>query len=613
MGTGIFFPASALLFSILIIVLFFAKEHIKNAETRLYSILIVTNFLGLLIEIMCTFASYIIDTAPIISNIIFKLYLVYIISWALVFTIYVYYISNSNNKIKRYGKYLKNCAFIFLVFCVFMIFILPINAIVKDNFQIRYTEGPSVTFTYYMSIFLVLIMILCMLRNYKNLKSKKYLPLFSFLAFGFGAMAFQMFNPSVLLMTYVETFVSVMMYHTIENPDVKMIEQLNIAKNQAEKANLAKTEFLSSMSHEIRTPLNAIVGFSECMIDSKDLNETKQFAKDIVEASNNLLEIVNGILDISKIEANKMEIINKEYNPREVFNSLSKLAETRIGEKPIELKMFVANDLPGILKGDVSKVKQIVLNILTNAAKYTDKGEINFNINCINRTDTNTCLLYISVKDTGRGIKKEDMEKLFQKFERLDEDKNTTVEGTGLGLAITKSLTEMMGGRITVQSKYEEGSTFRVYLEQEIVSMEIPEDNSEEIEIDYNKHNGKRILVVDDSKINLKVANQILKPYNFNVVLAESGFEALELAETQTFDLILMDIMMPKMNGVETLRRLKEMEGFDVPVVALTADAIEGQDEKYIQSGFDAYLSKPIDRYLLDKVLNKYLGGKNNE
>jgi len=202
------------------------------------------------------------------------------------------------------------------------------------------------------------------------------------------------------------------------------------------------------------------------------------------------------------------------------------------------------------------------------------------------------------------------MDKLFKKFERLDEEKNTSTEGTGLGLAITKSLAEMMGGRVAVVSNYGEGSTFRIYLEQDIVSMEIPKGNEEEIEIDYSLHKGKRILVVDDSKINLKVASQILKPYEFQVVNASSGFEALELAETQTFDLILMDIMMPKMNGIEALRRLKEIPGFDIPVVALTADAIEGQDEKYIQAGFNDYLSKPIDRYELNRVLNKYLGGK---
>ena len=308
-----------------------------------------------------------------------------------------------------------------------------------------------------------------------------------------------------------------------------------------------------------------------------------------------------------------MEVIPTEYNPREVFNSLCALVKPRIGEKPIEFKVNISPDLPGVLKGDMGKVKQIILNLLTNAAKYTDKGSIEFNVTCINRQDTKECLLYIAVKDTGRGIKQENIDKLFNKFERLDEDKNTTIEGTGLGLAITKSLAEMMGGKITVSSKYEEGSVFRVYLEQEIISMEIPESKNEEMEIEYNLSVGKRILIVDDSKINLKVANQILKPYNFNVKMVESGYECLELMETQTFDLILMDIMMPKMNGVETLRRLKEIEGFDIPVIALTADAIEGQDVKYLNAGFDAYLSKPIDRYELDRVLKKYLGGNEDE
>ena len=349
------------------------------------------------------------------------------------------------------------------------------------------------------------------------------------------------------------------------------------------------------------------------MLSSNNLQETKEFAKDVVDASNNLLEIVNGILDISKIEANKMEIIEKEYNPREVFASLAKLIAPRIKEKAIDFKINITEDLPGVLRGDMGKVKQIILNLLTNAVKYTDKGEINFTVTCINRLNTQTCLIYIAVKDTGRGIKKENMDKLFNKFERIEEDKNTTIEGTGLGLAITKRLTEMMGGKITVNSKYESGSVFRIYLEQEIVSMEVPLNSNEEIEIDYNANPGKRILIVDDSKINLKVANQILKPYQFDVVLAESGYEALELMESKTFDLILMDIMMPKMNGVETLRRLKEIEGFNLPVIALTADAIEGTDEKYLKAGFDAYLSKPIDKYHLDKVLKKFLGGKIDE
>ena len=260
---------------------------------------------------------------------------------------------------------------------------------------------------------------------------------------------------------------------------------------------------------------------------------------------------------------------------------------------------------------DVAKVKQIILNILTNAAKYTDKGEIIFNVNCINRLDSKTCLMYISVKDTGRGIKKDKLETIFSKFERIDEDKNTTTEGTGLGLAITKGLVDLMGGRITVFSKYGEGSTFRVYLEQEIISMEVPEsNNSEDEEINYIDYSGKKILIVDDSKINLKVAETLMKPYNFDVDTAISGEEALEKVNNKQYDLIFMDIMMPKMNGVETLYKLREKEDFITPVIALTADAIEGTDEKYLNIGFNSYLSKPIDRKLLNKVINKYLGGK---
>ncbi|MBQ2910563.1 MAG: response regulator [Bacilli bacterium] len=441
-----------------------------------------------------------------------------------------------------------------------------------------------------------------MIKNHKRIFTKKYIPVFAFFTIGTLSVVVQFVIPELLMLTYAETFICAIMYFTIENPDVKMIHQLDLAREHADKANRAKTDFLSSMSHEIRTPLNAIVGFSDYIMSSNSLEEAKENAQDIVNASKTLLEIVNGILDISKIEAGKLEIVNSKYNARQTFEGLAKLITPKMQEKGLDFSYYIAPDLPETLFGDHANLKKIVTNLLSNAYKYTEKGSVRYEVNCIN--SGNISKLIITVEDTGRGIKQESIDKLFTKFQRLDEDRNTTIEGTGLGLAITKQLIELMGGKILVHTVYGEGSKFTVILNQNIEKTEVVEEKVEiKTTLDLKD---KKILLVDDNSLNIKVANKILERFNANDVTSlDNGFDCIDLIKSgKRFDIILMDDMMPKMSGVETFHKLKELPGFEQPVVILTANAITGMKEKYLSEGFEDYLAKPIEKDELIRVCN---------
>ena len=604
MNLGLVLTIVSLCYVILTSIIYFSKQRIGLLENKIYELLLISTMIGFSINII----SFILDIY--FSNLIFlrilfiKCYYFYILTFLFLMDLYLFISSvNKSNK----NKIIKPTISIYIITAIINFF-LPLNYQQNDH-QI-YLSGINVYFIYFLFAMFLMVWIIYILNNLKKINKTKYVPIITYIIFAIPIVIIQAIYPELLLETALIAFVLVFMYHTIENPDLKMINELELAKNNAEKANNAKTEFLSSMSHEIRTPLNAIIGFSECIIEEKEIEKIHEEAKDIIMAGNNLLEIVNGILDISKIEANKMEIVEVDYNPLEIFNDLTKLIIPRIGEKPIELKTNFSKDIPAILYGDKGKIKEIITNLLTNAVKYTEKGLIVFSVSCIN--DKNISKLVISVEDTGRGIKPEKIDKLFTKFNRLEEDRNTTLEGTGLGLAITKNLVEMMGGKIVVQSKYGSGSKFTVYLKQKIVS--INKVTVKEGKIDENLDNqsleyfNKKILIVDDNKLNIKVATRLLTPYKVEIDTCESGITCLDkIKQGNKYDLILLDDMMPKLSGVETLKELKKEKEFNIPVIALTANAINGMREKYLSDGFNDYLAKPIDKLELRRVLNEYL------
>lgn len=600
-----YFTISGLFCIVLLMILFFSKSRIDSKETKLYGFMLISSFFDVVLvlaELIITYY-FLDDVNMYLVKGLNKIDFIHYIMWPTLLSLYTIYVTYLDEE--KYNKVKK----IFLtldIIAILIEFMLPINIISTKEAMGVTGIGPA--FVFLISSFYVIVNIIILIKNYKKIKNKKNLPFLFFLIFIIIAMLLRAYNPTLIVIPAIIVYINMIMYFTIENPDVKLIEEINIAKESAIKASNAKTEFLSNMSHEIRTPLNAIVGFSEALqSDERIPVEAKEDIKDIVMASDSLLEIVNGILDISKIEADKLEIINTTYSPKKVFDELVVLTRGRLGfEKQIEFKTSFSSDIPATLYGDYARVKQIVLNLLTNAVKYTNEGYISFTVECVN-INKDLCRLIISVEDSGIGIKKDKIDKLFTKFERLDEERNITIEGTGLGLAITKKLVELMHGKMVVQSIYGKGSKFTVSLDQKIVATKEKEEIKEKTVVKGN-YKGKRVLVVDDNKLNLKVAERLLREYNLFVDEVASGFDAIDRINMGVpYNLILMDDMMPKMSGCETLKELKKNKDFHTKTVALTANAISGMREKYLSVGFDDYLAKPIKKEELEVILDKYL------
>ncbi|MCQ2522872.1 MAG: ATP-binding protein [Lachnospiraceae bacterium] len=401
-----------------------------------------------------------------------------------------------------------------------------------------------------------------------------------------------------------------------------MMKSLIESKKQAEVSNVAKSAFLANMSHEIRTPLNAIIGFSEVLLKNDNLGDSREQIEDIRNSSNSLLAIINDILDISRIESGQFELVEENYKIGHVIKDAYLIIETLAKKKGLEFHMEMDENIPKVLYGDAVRLRGILVNVLNNAVKYTPKGSVTFK-GFLDEIREGKAWLRFEVSDTGIGIKEENIDKIFRNFSRVDKNVNVNIEGTGLGLAIVKGYLELMGGKITVESTYGVGTKFVIRLPQVIedstpigkIMLEKGNSENNPSNIGDVKFENVRALAVDDNRVNLKVISKSLQIYGVAVDVAASGAESIELCKKNEYDIILMDQMMPEMDGIEAMRRIRELspsfaKGGNCKIVALTANAIAGVREELIEEGFDEYLSKPVNFKKLEELLKNYCTNK---
>ena len=610
MFSAISLQVASFIYTFVLAIVYFSKRKYNFLESKVYKTLLIITMIVLALDIANTYMMiknlYVDSFLPVISELRF----IGLFTWLIMFISYILF-SRSNKKYNSLSNFMEDHRGSYIWFIIaFIVFVcLIVFQIILRKNHVDYYEN-DVNMIYMVGIISILVLMFVLIIRHKNVPGYKN---WSILASNFilvVALIAQLLNKDLSIIGTGISLITLLQYFTMENPDLKYVDELNALKVKAEAANQAKTDFLASMSHEIRTPMNVIIGLSESLMNESLSPKQKEDIKSINDAGNILLEIVNNILDITKVESGKMEINNAPYSLADMIAKLTHVTKISLMEKPITFETSVIGNIPNTLMGDENKVYQILMNILSNAVKYTKEGSIKFVVE--STIIANKANLTFKVSDTGVGIKRSDNDRLFEEFQRLDQE-NSDIQGSGLGLVIAKKLLDLMGGKISFQSEYQRGTTFTVTLQQEIVdksriNFDTYEAKKTTVEryFDGSKY---KILLVDDNLLNLKVAEKLLKKYGFNVTSVNSGLECLNITKNNTYDLVLMDHMMPEMDGIHTLYNLKKRaSGFETPVIVLTANAIEGSKDMYLKEGFVDYLSKPIDQVELDRLLRKYLG-----
>ncbi len=584
------------LYVVLTIISFYSKDKVKLSDTTIYGRLLIITLISLICE---SVLSLFYGTGYWVREISMKAYLCCCIIW---FNTLLYYLLTI---VYKDTSKMSICLVVAtLIECLGAI-VLGVTYAYEGEL-LMYSYGPAVNVSFAAGGIDIAIMLLILTFKFNTIKEKRVIPIVFFIVLMVLVVIAQKINPQYLIVNFAFGLVVSLMYHTIENPDIKLVEYEQREKEKVIAAANSKNEFLSNMAHELRTPLNAIVGLSDDIqtFDDKIFVDVKEDSKDLIYASNLLLDIISNILDASKIESGKLDVVETDYYAKRELANIAKLYEIKAKEKNLTYNFEMSESIPRVLFGDKLRILQIFNILLDNAVKFTSVGRVNVSINWSEVTS----YLSIRISDSGIGMSQEQVDNIMIDVDSLEVDKVYSNQGTGLNLIIAKKLAGILGGKLELESKEMAGTIVTLAIPQRIGSEEKLFELARLERADLSELNvkGKRILVVDDNPLNIKVLRRTIKDYGFDIEESHNGKDAIEKIElNNNYDVVLMDILMPIMNGEEAIKALKEKQNFNTPVIALTADAASGSSVKYTKMGFDDYIPKPFTREIVSQKLYK--------
>jgi len=604
MYLGIAIILVSLVYSLLVSIVYFSKKRAKIQETKVYDSLVLINIVNLIMELLCCYTVYNIDKMPFLTEIINKLFLLTIFYWQTLFTVYVYIISfkkNYNDKL-NFKKPIGKFAIVAWIIMVAGLIFLPLEYYNQNG--LVYSYGKSATFLYGIVVIYFIAWIIFYIKKINKQKNKKYLPVLAFIFVMGIALVIRAVNPGILIISASFAFVTNLMFFTIENPDLKLLREIQESRELAEISNKEKAMFLYDTAQDIKLPIKDISNKCDELINMEDLNVIKEGLRNIKFSTKKLSSSVDGILDTSNIKHSNIEVAHNKYNIKNLLQEVSIKAKSDLKDKNIEFRSDFDVNIPEYLYGDSIRLKQILTIIIENAIKHTDKGFIEFNTSSIIKNDV--CRLMINIEDSGKGISSSKLESLFYLSEEdlSDSEKLNKLTTTKENLSVIKLLTTLIGGTVIVNSTLGKGTKFTIVLDQEIHE----DEKSSTIEAINTLKTMKRVLLVNNLDIDIKALSKILEKYDVSFDVVKWGQECLEkIRRKEKYDYILLDEEMPKLNGIKTFEKLKLESNFNIPVILLVEEHHAEHKDRYLNNGFIDVIAKPYKKVTVTKVLDKYL------